>query len=40
MQVKEKDNSRRIVILLCGVVCCLIMGFAYTYSLIQPYVMK
>lgn len=38
--MKEKDNSRRIVILLCGVVCCLIMGFAYTYSLIQPYVMK
>lgn len=33
----DKDN--RIIILICGMICCLIMGFAYMYSIIQPYVM-
>ena len=31
--------NKRIRILLCGMVCCLIMGFCYMYSIIQPYVM-
>ncbi|MEN6567027.1 MAG: MFS transporter [Veillonellales bacterium] len=35
----QDTNSRRIIILLCGLVCSLIMGFCYTYSIIQPYIM-
>lgn len=33
------EKSKRIKILLCGMVCCLILGFCYMYSIIQPYVM-
>ncbi len=35
----EKKNTR-LLILLCGVVCSLILGFCYTYSIIQPYIME
>mgnify|MGYP000922982422 CR=1 FL=1 len=38
--MEEKRSSQRIIILLSGVVCSLIMGFCYTYSIIQPYIMK
>lgn len=34
----EERNKKRILILLCGIICCLIMGFCYTYSIILPYV--
>lgn len=36
--MKSKNNSR-IFILICGIICSLIMGFCYTYSIIQPYIM-
>lgn len=32
-------TANRYFIMVCCVVCCLILGFCYTYSLIQPYVM-
>lgn len=35
-----ETNNRRILILICGMVCCLIMGFCYMYSIIVPYIMK
>lgn len=28
------------IVLFCGIVCCLIMGFNYTYSIILPYIMQ
>jgi len=31
--------QKRTRILICGMICFLIMGFCYTYSVIQPYVM-
>lgn len=34
-----EKKSNRLLILLCGVVCSLILGFCYTYSIIQPYIM-
>lgn len=33
-------NAKRIAVLLCCTVCSLIMGFCYTYSIIQPFVME
>lgn len=33
-------RNKRVRILLCGMICCLIMGFCYMYSIIQPYVME
>ena len=32
-------KNSRIFILACGIICSLIMGFAYTYSIVQPYIM-
>ena len=32
-------KNSRIFILACGSICSLIMGFAYTYSIVQPYIM-
>lgn len=32
-------TTSRTLILLCGIVCSLILGFCYTYSIIQPYIM-
>ena len=34
-----EKKSTRLLILLCGAVCSLILGFCYTYSIIQPYIM-
>lgn len=36
----RENNKKRIVILICGIICSLIMGFCYTYSIIQPYIMS
>jgi OFA family oxalate/formate antiporter-like MFS transporter len=36
----KDTNNKRIIILICGLVCSLIMGFCYTYSIIQPYIIK
>lgn len=30
-------KNSRIFILACGIICSLIMGFAYTYSMISAY---
>ena len=35
----ENTQNKRIRILICGIICCLILGFCYMYSIIQPYVM-
>lgn len=35
----SQNNNKRIRILICGIICCLILGFCYMYSIIQPYVM-
>lgn len=37
--MSEAEKSKRIRILICGIICCLILGFCYMYSIIQPYVM-
>ena len=37
--MKENTQNKRIRILICGIICCLILGFCYMYSIIQPYVM-
>lgn len=36
----DVSGNKRIRILICGMICCLIMGFCYMYSIIQPYVME
>lgn len=38
----EKSNKQRNrwVVLVCGMICMLVMGVCYTYSLFQPYIMK
>ncbi len=36
--MEEKKSTNRIVILICGVICSLIMGFCYTYSIFLPYI--
>lgn len=38
--VMADAKNKRIRILICGMICCLIMGFCYMYSIIQPYVME
>lgn len=35
-----ETGSKRVRILICGMICCLILGFCYMYSIIQPYVMN
>lgn len=40
VQTEDKKSTSRLFILFCGAVCCLIMGFCYTYSIILPYIMK
>lgn len=35
-----ETKSKRVKILICGMICCLILGFCYMYSIIQPYVMN
>ena len=37
--MNENTQNKRIRILICGIICCLILGFCYMYSIIQPYVM-
>lgn len=37
--MNENTRNKRIRILICGIICCLILGFCYMYSIIQPYVM-
>ena len=32
--------TNRFFIMACCVICCLVLGFCYTYSIIQPYVME
>ena len=34
--MEEKKSTNRIVILICGVICSLIMGVCYTYSIFLP----
>lgn len=36
--MEEKKSTNRIVILICGVICSLIMGFCYTYSIFLPHI--
>ena len=38
--MKESQQTNRWAILIYGMICMLIMGVCYTYSLFQPYVMK
>ncbi len=38
--MNENTQNKRIRILICGIICCLILGFCYMYSIIQPYVMN
>lgn len=38
--MKDSTNTNRWAILFFGMICMLIMGVCYTYSLFQPYVMK
>lgn len=38
--MEKTKSTNRVLILLCGVVCSLILGFCYTYSIIQPYIME
>ena len=38
--MSESKGTNRWVILFLGMICMLIMGVCYTYSLFQPYVMK
>lgn len=38
--MQATKNTKRIVILLCGIICSLIMGFVYTYSLFTPHIME
>lgn len=40
LESANSGSSARIIVLVCGAVCCLIMGFCYTYSIILPYIMK
>ena len=35
-----ETKSKRVKIMICGMICCLILGFCYMYSIIQPYVMN
>lgn len=37
--MNEKQESNRWMILVFGMICMLIMGICYTYSLFQPYIM-
>jgi MFS family permease len=39
MESENRNNTKRVFILISGMICCLIMGFCYMYSIIQPYVM-
>lgn len=36
----EKKETNRWIMLVFGMICMLIMGICYTYSLFQPYIMK
>lgn len=36
----RENNKKRTIILICGIICSLIMGFCYTYSIIQPYIIS
>ena len=36
----KSTNIKRIAVLLCCTACSLIMGFCYTYSIIQPFIME
>lgn len=38
--METTKSTNRLLILGCGVICSLILGFCYTYSIIQPYIME